>query len=211
MVLDNSAIGRTLRDGASWEEEIERAIENHGDPDGLFLELGAHIGCFTLPAARRFKKVIAVEPHPGSFSLLAQNVALNNLNNVHLIRAAVGETDGSAFFYAVRGDTGSSHTLTKEREKDCLVVPTLRPQTILQGQKPQFIKMDVEGDEYKALAACPELLEAEVIVFEYSPDQLRRQSGADKDAFLDLFRDAGFVVPNPDSNQPYQNIIAWRG
>ena len=209
MALDKGCIGRTLRDGDEWEPEVERAIFRWGDPGGLYLELGAHIGCFTLLAARRFKSVIAVEPNPHSFALLARNVVLNELNNVRLFRTAVGDTDGETYFYPVDGNAGSSHTLAEWR-KNCTTVPLCRPQAILQGQKPQFIKMDMEGDEYKVLTACPELLEAQVIVTEFSPDQIRRQGGPDKDVFLDLLRDAGFTFPTPNGSAHYQNIVARR-
>jgi len=214
MLLDNSPIGIALREGRAWEEEGEEAIFRWGDPGGLFLEFGAQIGCFTLPAAKRFKYVLAVEPHPGSFDLLAKNVVLNNLNNVRLIRTAVGDIDGSAYLRIVEGyirtldNTGACHTIPVPQEH-CITVPVLRPQTILCGQKPQFVKMDIEGDEYKVLMACPELLEAEVLIVEFSPYQIRRQGGPPADVFLDLLRDAGFTFPAP-RNVHYQNIVARR-
>ena len=214
MVLDNSPIGAALRAGDSWEEEVEEAIFRWGDPSGLFLELGAQIGCFTLPAAKRFKYVLAVEPHPGSFNLLAKNIVLNNLNNVRLIRAAVGDIDGSVYLHIVEGfrltlgNTGACHTIPGP-QGPYITVPMLRPQTILCGQKPQFVKMDIEGDEYKVLMACPELLEAEVLIVEFSPYQIKRQGGPPADVFLDLLRDAGFTFPAP-RNAHYQNIVARR-
>jgi len=196
-------ISRTLFNGDSWEPEVERPILRYANPDWLFLELGAHIGAFTLLAARHYGQVIAVEPHPASFTLLEKNVKLNELTNVELHHAAVSDHDGLTALRLAEGNTGS--TFTEDKGGNYHVI-ALRPQTILQDRQPDIIKMDIEGDEYKVLMACPELLEAKVIVFEYSPQQLKRQGGRD---VLDLFRDAGFRFPRPESRS-YQNVVARR-
>ena len=196
-------ISRTLFNGGSWEPEVERAITRYANPEWLFLELGAHIGTFTLWASCLFREVIAVEPHPASFTLLEKNVKLNELTNVELHHAAVSDHDGLTALRLAEGNTGS--TFTEDKGGNYHVI-ALRPQTILQDRQPDFIKMDIEGDEYKVLMACPELLEAKVIVFEYSPQQLKRQGGRD---VLDLFRDAGFRFPKPQTRS-YQNLVARR-
>src|SRR3990172_2082226 len=194
-------ISRTLFNGDSWEPEVERAITRFAKPDWLFFEMGAHIGAFTLHAARKFREVIAVEPHPKSFRLLEKNVNLNELTNVELHHAAVSDHDGVIALRLAEGNTGS--TFTEDKDKNYHILG-LHPQTILQGRKPEFIKMDIEGDEYKVLTACPELLEAEVIVTEYSPDQLKRQGGPAGDMFLELLRGAGFRFASPQARS-YQN------
>jgi hypothetical protein len=54
------------------------------------LDIGAHIGCFTVLAAKRASRVFAVEPIASNFDLLTKNIALNDLSNVKAVRAAVG-------------------------------------------------------------------------------------------------------------------------
>ena len=175
----------------------------YANPEWLFLELGAHIGAFTLVAAKHYGRVIAVEPHPDSFALLEKNVKLNGLTNVELHQAAASDYDGEVALRLADGNTGSTFTENKNGNHR---VTALRPQTILRGRSPDFIKIDIEGDEYKVLTACPELLDAKVIIFEYSPEQLRRQGGGD---ILHLFRDAGFRFPTPEARS-YQNLVARR-
>lgn len=203
LVDSQCPISRTLFNGESWEAEVEEAIAaNHGS---LFLDLGAYIGTFTLPATRNFKEVIAVEPHPDSFRLLKRNVALNGLN-VELYHAAASDHDGWTTLRLAEGNPGSTFTDTERGNKR---VKALHPRTILKGRRPDFVKVDIEGDEYKVLTACPELLEAQVIVTEYSPTQLKRQGGPDGDVFLDLLRGAGFRFAPPPARS-YQNIVATR-
>jgi len=51
-------------------------------PNDVVVDVGAHIGRYTLSAAVHASKVIAMEPDPGSFQILDRNVRLNGLSNV---------------------------------------------------------------------------------------------------------------------------------
>jgi hypothetical protein len=53
-------------------------------PGDVFVDIGAHKGKYTLPAAKIVKngKVVAVEPSPENYSLLLTSVKLNNFKNV---------------------------------------------------------------------------------------------------------------------------------
>lgn len=53
-----------------------------------FLDIGAWIGPNTIYAARKARKVVAVEPDPVAFSFLKKNVSINNFENVLLIEKA---------------------------------------------------------------------------------------------------------------------------
>lgn len=60
-------------------------------PDDIVLDIGAHVGGFTISAALKAKHVYAVEPI--FYKELEENVKLNNLSNVTILSFAVG--DGS--------------------------------------------------------------------------------------------------------------------
>lgn len=69
-----------------------------GEGDHI-LDIGANIGAFTVYAARIAKEegiVYGVEPVASNFSVLEENVKLNDLQNVRLLRAAVGGHKGFA-------------------------------------------------------------------------------------------------------------------
>jgi len=57
-------------------------------PEDVVLDVGANVGSFTLPVAKRCKKVIAVEPM--FTDLLIRNIELNNLHNIEVIDRAIG-------------------------------------------------------------------------------------------------------------------------
>ena len=67
---------------------IETAI---GDSTGnMAYDLYSGVGLFTLPLARRFKSVVAVEENPNSAEFAEKNVANARLTNVRLVESSVG-------------------------------------------------------------------------------------------------------------------------
>jgi hypothetical protein len=57
----------------------------------VFVDVGSHIGKYTIPAARLVGSsglVISVEPHPENYAVLVENVMLNKLTNVITLNIA---------------------------------------------------------------------------------------------------------------------------
>jgi hypothetical protein len=67
----------------------------------VMVDLGAHIGKYTLYFAKLFKslKVIAVEPDPTNFITLRKAVKANNLENVTIENCACADIDGKTQLY----------------------------------------------------------------------------------------------------------------
>ena len=57
--------------------------------EDVVVDVGAHIGRYTLRAAANEARVIAIEPEPSNFALLERNVKLNGPSNVALIPCAM--------------------------------------------------------------------------------------------------------------------------
>jgi len=56
-----------------------------------FVDVGAHIGKYTLQIAKivgETGRVVAVEPHPTTFQILRRNIELNSLKNVFAVNVA---------------------------------------------------------------------------------------------------------------------------
>src|SRR5919108_6579842 len=72
------------------ENEIMKYFSpNEGD---TVVDIGAHIGLYSLIAAKRVGpsgKVIAIEPDPENFKILKKNLLLNQLSNVEPLECAV--------------------------------------------------------------------------------------------------------------------------
>ncbi len=75
----------------------------------VVVDIGAHIGRYTLMAARYASKVIAVEPEPSNYSLLKANIELNGFSNVIVLPIALSSNRATEKFYlATQGDTARS-------------------------------------------------------------------------------------------------------
>jgi FkbM family methyltransferase len=149
-------------------------------PGDTFLDVGAHIGYFTLPAARRVGstgRVFAVEPSPASMDLLKRNVELNGFSCVTLIHGAASDRDGQATFTIssrspmwntlrgeALGDKDSTSITVSTRSVDSIVAEAGWP-------KVAGLKLDVEGAESEVLNGAIETLSrnpSAFVVFEIS-------------------------------------------
>lgn len=127
--------------------------------DDIVVDVGAHIGIFTLYAARMGKMVIAVEPEPRNYKWLFINTRLNNIKNAKLLNIALSDFDGEAYLYV--SSISTEHTLLPNvttSTKDVVgsvLVPVRRLDSVLREYVDEddelFIKVDVEGAELNVL------------------------------------------------------------
>jgi FkbM family methyltransferase len=78
-----------------------------------FVDVGAHIGCYTMGLAPGFARVIAFEPSRGPYDWLRRNVALNAYDHVQCEPVALGEQAGTATLH-VLSRAGDLNTLSPE-------------------------------------------------------------------------------------------------
>jgi FkbM family methyltransferase len=129
-------------------------------PGEIVVDVGAHIGRYTLLGARHASQVVAVEPDPWNFSLLERNVRLNGFSNVTAFNLAMSSASGTLPFYIARtGDTDIS-SLSGEWAKDLGVTSNtesveVKCETLdgLVSSLPfiSWLKIDVEGHEVAVL------------------------------------------------------------
>jgi FkbM family methyltransferase len=133
-----------------WLRDVYFPYQPRGND--VVMDVGAHMGFFTLKVAREVAKVIAVEPDPANFRLLVFNVKVNGLDQkVCLENSAVGERDGSIFLD--RGGYGVGRTKATSERTECEVnmkaVDSLVDESGL--DRLDLIKVDTEGYELKVL------------------------------------------------------------
>lgn len=187
MLETDNKICHELQRGRFWEPDVAAIIDKYANPDWTFVDLGAHIGSFTLLAARRFKHVIAVEANPAAAEVLRKNVEWNELTNVEVHECAIWEHDEGVAFMPQVNNTGMSWVASRKKKPEATVVPSKTLKQILGERRPEFWKIDIEGSEYRALHICPEVLEkAEVVLTEYCTSQLDRTSAVTGRDYYDL-------------------------
>jgi FkbM family methyltransferase len=156
-------------DGLKW---IQRATTtddwiavNHEDslgpvmagllPDGgVFVDVGAHIGRWSLRLAKKASRVIAVEPNPDTAAVLRAHIALNDIKNVNVFEMAAWDCETLLALRDPKVTSGSTQVV----EGDDGMTVAVPLDEILSVVTPDLIKLDVEGADLHALRGMRETL-----------------------------------------------------
>ncbi|MDI9643801.1 MAG: FkbM family methyltransferase [Candidatus Verstraetearchaeota archaeon] len=155
--ISNGTLKFTLRDVESFvilRENTEKMFNRYLTPKkgDVFLDVGAHIGKYTIKIAKIVGskgKVIAIEADPNNFDLLKRNVEINKLENVTLFNIAAWNSACKLTFY--KGDSSGHGTVKGNRQFGKFVLDARPIDALLKGEKVDWVKIDVEGAEYEVL------------------------------------------------------------
>lgn len=134
------------------------------EPDARFairendvvVDIGAHIGMFSLHAAGRARsgRIVACEPFTPHFALLAQNVRQNHLDRITPLHLGVSDQPGKLeMFYTVGSEPDNTSLFTGSiagARRESIDVVSL--EGLFESQKIErcdLLKIDCEGAEYK--------------------------------------------------------------
>jgi FkbM family methyltransferase len=187
-----------LNSTGDYEPATRKSCLNVLAPGMVFFDIGAHIGLFSLPAAKVVGDqgvVHAFEPDPINRSMLENNVLINGVRNVHVHAEALSDTVGHAVLSRSYFNSGD-HRLGAMSSRNTVDVETVTVDHWCErhGLWPDVIKMDVQGAEPKVIAGMRTLIERDHplhLFIEFTPSLLKRD-GVDPVAFLDDFIARGF-------------------
>lgn len=157
---DNHSDRVAMARGRLPDRDERAAIAPFLGEDGVFIDVGANIGLYSLWAARRVGpagRVIAVEPHPATADRLSFNIAANALANIRVVQAAVGEAPGVADLHASGGGNSGQSSLLEDvafRPEGTFEVPVRTLLDIVSAAGVTAIdvlKVDIEGYEDRAI------------------------------------------------------------
>lgn len=154
-VTDAESFSRTTN--MAWGEAtmLESFVDRVGN-NTLVWDVGANIGGYTLLAAEKGAYVTAFEPGHKTHSELTQNILLNRLwDRVETEKVALSNESGEARL-SHEEKTGS-RTVAEHGEKIELLLGDS-----LKNEKPEVVKIDVEGHEVEVLEGMRETLESSV-------------------------------------------------
>jgi len=146
-----------LKDGGIYEPVETILINNLLKPDHVAIDIGAHIGYFTIMMAKLCKQVIAFEAEPRNAAILEQNIKSNNLTNVIRQCVAVGDHYGWIQLYLCNDNSGMHRIYPSVLCTDISISVPIIPLDSTY-HKIDFIKMDIEGSELGALKGMEALL-----------------------------------------------------
>jgi len=177
--------------GATYRELFTREVAHAT----TVVDAGAHIGLYTLLAARANTKarVLAFEPDPYNRRALVYNVRRLGARNATVLGKALADRVGRASFYRSRTTIGSS--LMRRDASDVEIdVETTTLDTELDGAVPGslVVRLNIEGAEPLALDGMRDTLAAaaRVALFAEIHPELQRDAAA----FVARLRRLGFDV-----------------
>jgi len=156
--------GRSFTSCKAASSFYEKNIKQYFDlKEGIFIDIGAHIGKYTIRLANRMGNrgtVIAIEPEENNYKILKTNVVHNKLDNIHLLNVACFDKDGEIPLYVVDNYT-TLHSIYKNGRQKKVVVKALKLDTIvaqLTINRVDLIKIDVEGAELAVIRGSRKIL-----------------------------------------------------
>jgi len=134
-----------------FEYEKQQEISREVKPSGVFWDVGANVGFYSLLASKLVVsgKVFAFEPAPRNLLYLKKHLTLNRVTNVEVLAVAVSDRNGFSSFEIE--ETGFMGHLSGEGK---ITVPVVTLDFLVEEGKvlpPDYVKMDIEGAELLAL------------------------------------------------------------
>lgn len=139
--------------GASHEAGLDARILALLPPGGVFLDIGAHVGHYTLRASRIASKVIAVEANPDTAGRLRENLDLNGITGVTVHNVAAWDSRAMLRLQDPNGQVrGGSTRVLPAGEPGPGTIPATPLDELLAGEsRIDLVKLDVEGADLHAL------------------------------------------------------------
>jgi len=117
-----------------WEPYVKIILEREIEDNDVVVDIGANIGIYAIPLAKRVNKVIAFEPHPKTSEMLEKSIKLNKLNNIILFKKAVSNSKGKVLFNLSQRPMESGITVSNKSD-NTIEIESIDLDTILCNEK----------------------------------------------------------------------------
>lgn len=166
----NTWIGAQIVYLGEYEDYIKDTFKKYISKNDTVLDIGANIGFHTLYFSELVGdtgKVIAFEPVPSTFNQLIKNISLNRYHNITPLNIALSNRNEDLFIHVNDADNnpGANNLFNLGDTK----IECKKGDDIINENKIDFIKIDVEGYELYALEGLQRTIEKQKpkIVFEF--------------------------------------------
>ena len=199
-----------------WEPDVWRHLMARLAPGDVFVDVGAHVGLYTIAAARRVGPAGAVhafEADPDTVRSLVAHTSINGVDGIVRVHpGAVGDHAGTIGFDA-RHDSESAvapSSCASDDARSEVALTTL--DEALEGIAVSAMKIDVEGYECHVLRGARNLLVDEqraprAVYIEMHPFAWPRY-GATFDDIRDVLESAGYRLRQLDGTE-VRTVDTW--
>ena len=197
--------------------------DRFSDPAWVVLDGGANQGLYTLLAASVVGpagRVLAVEPSSRELGRLATAIRINKLANVTVVPVALSDAAGEGDLLVAESEHGGHNAFGKLRYAEVRVVDTVRVRmrTIdeisdeCKLERLDFVKLDLEGYEAKALRGAGQTLERfrPTLLIEWPTGEGGPEVEQDCQELLDLLEQFRYVALaiDPGTGLPSERQMA---
>jgi FkbM family methyltransferase len=193
-----------------------RMLRRHVKPGSVAADVGANVGYMAVhmgEVAGPEGTVLAFEPEPRNFAVLAENARVARWRNVIPFAAAIGEASGAIDLYLSPHDGGDHRTVSSDTSRAHIRVPVVSLDELAERRRTpiHFVKMDIQGAEAAAIRGARAVLrrpELRGLVLEFWPGALR-DAGEDPEAVLAEIRASGLTcASDPEIDRDPRAVVA---
>jgi FkbM family methyltransferase len=190
----------------SWEPETWHGIAEHIPAGGVFVDVGAHVGYYSLKAAAKAGpsgRVIAIEPNPDTIRKLQANIRESKAYRILVYPVACSDSQGVVEFYSAQHENSSASSMSAvnaaqgKSVTSSYQVHTRRLDDIVHESgvsRVDAIKIDVEGAELLVLKGAGETLDRyhPIVAVELMEEQLKNM-GSSSAQVIGFLRSHGYA------------------
>jgi FkbM family methyltransferase len=146
----------------TYELDVANCIDRLVQPDWVCYDLGASTGYFSLLMAKKARRVYAFEPTPHCAEWIRVYADANRFDNIEIVPSVISDSEKMVTF-AMTGTGYGSQVVDPETTDARWQRIELRSLTldqfVVDHTEPDFLKIDIEGQEGRALEGAAALLE----------------------------------------------------
>jgi len=206
------------------------------EPCMNFVDVGANVGLYTGMALRKKNQnafVLSIEPDLQSVKFLKKTIASNNNKNVFLCSIAASDKKDKIFLYKNSQNKGDNRIYPDSILDECDAINSDTIDNLCKIhriKKIDFIKIDVQGAEFKALSGGSQILAKSpdcILMTEFWPEGLSKCNSSPEDLLIFL-QELGFLLfelngkniikimnfktfTQACSGRQYKNVIGLKG
>jgi FkbM family methyltransferase len=190
----------------TYERELLDAVDQALKPGMVCYDVGASIGYISLLMASRAQKVYSFEPAPHAIAEIKKHCAANNLSNVEVVPQPVSDSVKTVQFQITDTAYGSAIGSGDSRWKQMTFETTSLDLFAQTHELPDLIKMDIEGEEGRALEGARKILTEKrpTLICEIHSNEQARHVGK-------VLEECGYSIFSIDGQHPFvakDNIVA---
>lgn len=193
---NDSCIAHELRVLGAYEPFESSLFRSYLSSSATVVDVGAHVGYYSLMAGVQAKQVFSFEPCPANCALLRENVALNGFNNVIVMQAAVADYLGEAPLYLASDCNTGHNSLAAQAGSSTVLAKVVTLDSVIPANLPvSLLKIDTEGGDAAVLRGAKRILQTHkpVLFLEVYPDGMLR-NGDDPLSMLRGFTALGYTL-----------------